>query len=161
MKKLFLIAMVFYSQGLWAQSTETGTIGLPDDIACPPGLCEHTSVSIQTFNFHKPRTNCTSGFGLCIRLGFTTSCGYCNDRSVIKGDKVKVWANLSGKKAEIHLPVALQSARGFEKTDMSTFEVEEKTISFTSKDGVERWVKGGSYPVAKNGDEFIVVLNLY
>jgi|GEM_PF-3733510 len=41
---------------------------------CPPGAHVGGGWNIDKFNFHKPRTDCKSGFGVCLR---TTSYMLC------------------------------------------------------------------------------------
>lgn len=162
MKRVLFMLMLISSNTLMAQVTKA----IPADtdgggLGCPVGTCSVSNIYLETFNFHKPRTDCTSGFGLCIRFGVSFSCMPCYAKASVKGDMVSSWVKLSDKTAEWHLPAGLKESKGFQKTDMSTFEIEEKTLSFRSKEGLEKWVKGGIYPVRIVENELLVTMDLY
>lgn len=163
MKKILLIALVLYASLTHAQTNPSGTSSLTDGgfIFCPPGTYPTATVTLNTFNFHKPRTNCTSGFGMCIKFSFSIYCASIMGKSSIKSDKTIATAKVNSLSAELHLPVALKYEKGFEKTDFTKFEVEDRTLSFKSSTGIEKFVKGGIYPVTVVGDEYVVLLNLY
>ncbi len=160
---LIVIMMLCMSNTIHAQNTKISPTA-PDggDLpVCPAGMCPTVNFFIEVFNFHKPRTNCETGFGLCIRFSSSVTCNYCNWKSSIKAGKVNVWAKLSSQVAEIHIPVSLRYEKGFEKTDMSSFEIEDKAMSFKFGNGVEKFAKAGTYPVSVIGDEYVINLNLY
>lgn len=163
MKKILLIALVLYASLTHAQTNPTGTSSLTDGgfIFCPDGTYPTATVTLNSFNFHKPRTNCTSGFGMCIKFSVSVYCGSIIGKSYINLDKTTVTAKVNSLTAEFHLPIAMKNEKGFEKTDFTKFEVEDKTLSFKSSTGIEKFVKGGIYPVTVVGDEYVVVLNLY
>lgn len=163
MKKILLTALVLYTTFTHAQTNTIGTSSLTDGgfILCPDGTYPTATVTLNTFNLHKPRTNCTSGFGMCIKFSVSVYCGSTTGKSYIKSDKTTATAKVNSQTAELHLPVALKYEKGFEKTDFTKFEVEDKTLSFKASTGVEKFVKSGIYPVSVVGDEYIIVLNLY
>ncbi len=164
MRNLLVIFLLVFVQSGYSQTlktsplSDTGPGGIP---VCPSGTCPSAIITLESFNFHKPRTSCSSGFGLCIKMGFNFACLPCNGKSFIKDGKVNGWAKINEKAAELHIPVSLKTEKGFEKTDMSTFELEDKSISFKSDSGVEKTVRGGIYPVTVSGDEYIVNIQLY
>ena len=94
-------------------------------------------------------------------MSFGITCVSCYSKGAVVGDKVTAYVTMTSTVAELHVPVALKTAKGFDKTDMSTFEVEDKNLSFKTATGVEKYVKGGIYPVVVVGDEYVVKLNLY
>lgn len=161
MKKLLLIVMLCWGSQLMAQSGRTAPEADDENGSCPPGFCPSLVYTLETFNFHKPRTNCTSGFGLCIRIGIRTRCSMCDAKATLRDNMVSAVFLQKGTKVEVRLPLALRSAKGFEKTDMSVFELEEKTLSIVSPDGKEVWVKGGIYPVARTETEYIIMMETY
>lgn len=162
MKKLLFILMVCFANSVFAQSVKISPDVIGGDIPdCPVGTCPMATISIDVFNFHKPRTNCTSGFGFCLRLSCGITCVNCYFKGSVAGDKVTAYAKMTSTVAELHVPVGLKTAKGFEKTDMSTFEVEDKSLSFKTSTGIEKLVKGGTYPVTVVGDEYVIKLNLY
>lgn len=163
MKKILLIALVLYTSLAHAQKNAVGTESLTDVrfIFCPDGTYPTATVTLNTFNFHKPRTNCLSGFGMCIKFSVSLYCASTTGKSYIKNDKTIATAKINSQTVELHLPVTLKYEKGFEKTDFTKFEIEDKILSFKSSAGIEKFVKGGVYPVTVVGDEYVVVLNLY
>ena len=163
MKKILLIALFLYASLSHAQTNTIGNSSLTDGgfIFCPDGTYPTATITLNTLSFHKPRTNCTSGFGICIKFSVSVYCGSDMGKSYIKSDKTTATAKVSSQTVELHLPVSLKYEKGFEKTDFTKFEVEDKTLNFKSSTGIEKLVKGGIYPVTIVGDEYVVVLNLY
>ena len=161
MKKIIYLVLLITANNLYAQNGKVapGT-GDEDFPLCPLGMCASSYIYIETFNFHKPRTNCTSGFGLCIRYGAGIRCYYCDKKTSLNGTKVTAWVNMIKDKAELHLPLAIKEDKEFVNTDLSVFEVEDKMVSFTSKDGLEKWVKGGIYPVSKTTTDLVITLDM-
>src|ERR1051325_3964834 len=114
--------------------------GIPEDSPigpCPVGQCSvGASIIFDQFNFHKPRTGCTSGFGLCIKIHVEPICSSCpmgyptpgNMRTAVSGKSVTGWCVINGNKMELHLPSAIQQSDGYSRTDFSTFEVEDRSI---------------------------------
>ena len=155
--------MVCISHSINAQIVKTSSSSLTTEtsVFCPDGTNPTVSIFINTLNFHKPRTSCTGGFGLCIKLTVSVFCASPIGKSYIKGDQMSVSTKLTNQTAELHFPIALKYEKGFEKADLSTFEIEDKSLSFKTAKGLEKLVKGGIYPVSVIGDEFVVTLNLY
>lgn len=164
MKNYFLVGLLLFSQWGFSQTNKTsplvdaGNIGLP---VCPSGMCPAAIITMESFNFHKPKTNCSGGFGLCIKLGFNFACLHCNGKSYIKDGKINGWAKINEQSAELHLPIGIKYEKGFEKSDMSTFEIEDKAVSFKYDSKMEKTVKGGTYPVSIIGDEYVINLQFY
>ncbi len=161
MKKFFFIIMMLASISGFAQSTKTSpdiTDGFP---YCPAGTCPSINISLDLLNFHKPRTGCLSGLGLCLKFTASVTCNSCTGKGFIKADKITVWTKLTNQTAELHFPSSIKLEKGFDKTDLSTFELDDKMLSFKFSNGLEKFVKGGIYPVTVIGDEFVVMLSLY
>ncbi len=164
MRNFLLLIVLCIVQSGFSQTTKTaplndgGTVGIA---VCPAGTCPAAIITLESLNFHKPRTNCSGGFGLCIKMGFNFACLPCNGKSFIKDGKVNGWIKINQESAELHLPVGIKSEKGFEKTDMSTFEIEDKSIYFKSDNGVEKTVRGGIYPVTVSGEEYVVNIRFY
>jgi len=97
---------------------------------CPFGQHEVLTFDIETINFHKPRTNCTSGFGFCVKGTWDIIC--VNDRqtyySAITPDGIAhIWAQvLRGGLLEIHFPIELVNTPGYTIDDLSNFSVDEE-----------------------------------
>jgi hypothetical protein len=167
MKKLLLILIaVVVSQISFGQGDEKNAPATEGPSPCPPGLCLHWEVSVAVINFHKPRTNCKSGFGLCIRLGggISASCILClnlKSASVCKMQKgiATCYGEIKNNKLKLHIPAGIKEEAGFTKEDMSTFTVEKGSISFLA-DGKEKVSKEGSYPVTLSGAEYIVSIDI-
>jgi hypothetical protein len=117
--------------------------------------------SIEAFNFHKPRTECKLGFGLCIKLDVGITCASCTGKSSIADNKVTAWGKILGNTLELHIPAALQQVVGFEKTDMRSFQLDEQFIRLKTTNGTIKTVAGGTYPVATRENELVINLPLY
>ena len=164
MKKLLIIVLLFITHVINAQIKKTTPIieGSPEGIPiCPAGMCPSAIVSIESFNLHKPRTSCSSGFGLCIKMGLSFACFYCDGKTTVNNGKVNGWVKINGQSAELHLPTRLKYEKGFEKTDFTTFEIEDRTLAFTSESGQTKTVKGAVYPVSISGEDYVIKLNFY
>lgn len=152
--------MLCTTNAVFAQSTKTAPSPFDTDVNCPAGTCPTITISLDIFNFHKPRTACTTGFGLCVKLSTAFSCNPCFGKTSISTDKVSSWIKLTATTAELHIPIALKDAKGFEKTDMTTFQIDDNTLSFIGKSGTQKSAKGGIYPVAKDAVDYIIKLDL-
>jgi hypothetical protein len=161
-KKFILICLLMTSGFAHAQrtlSSEIGTAGnAPED--CPPGYCPTLHINLEIFNFHKPRTNCSSGFGLCCRLSSTVSCQPCFQKSVFDGHFMSCAALVTERTLELRVPAEIREAEGFEHSDFSTFEIESGAWQVGGDGREPKYVKGGSYPVSEKDGYFIIVLAL-
>ncbi len=151
MKKILMIVFVSI---VYSASAQT-------EVGCPPGTSPAISVSLDLFNFHKPRTSCSKGFGLCVKFSVRLICESFSKNVYIKEGKVYTNVAFVNNLAVLHIPISIKNQTGFEKTDMSFFEVEDKAITLMLPNNVEKWVKGGTYPVNIVGDELIVSLPLF
>jgi hypothetical protein len=115
-------------------------------------------VNLEIFNFHKPRTGCKSGFGLCIRFTTGITCEYCRWRTSLQNGQVESVVVFEGKKAIWHLPASL--LQSLNEAEAATFELEEGMLSFTNDKGAVFKVKGGNYPVVKNEEDLTIELTL-
>jgi hypothetical protein len=168
MKKLLLILIaVIVSQISFGQGDGKNAPATEGPSPCPPGLCVHVKISVAVINFHKTRTNCKSGFGLCIRLGgggISTSCVPClnlKSTAICKVEKgvATCYGRIKNNKLELHIPAGIKEEAGFAKEDMKTFAVEKGSLSI-SVDGKEKVSKEGSYPVTLSGTEYIVLIEI-
>ena len=160
MKKVFLIIMTMTTISAFSQSTKTGTDigGIPP---CPDGYCPSIVFSLDLLNLHKPRTACSSGFGMCMKFSVNMFCNPCTGKSSIKGSIANLWMKANALATELHVPVSIKLEKGFEKADFSNFEIDDKSLSVIFENGTTKYVKGGLYPVSQIGDEFVVNLNFY
>ena len=160
MKKItFLLCMLWFCvQSSFAQQPKSNTIGTSGD--CPIGMCPTVFFDIEVFNLHKPRTNCTAGFGLCVRINVGVECRSCFGKSSINGTRVNAWVKINNQTAELHLPNAIKSQKGFENVNFSQFELEDQALVFTMLNGSKRSVRGGTYTTSMVGDEFVITLPL-
>ncbi len=131
---------------------------------CPPGFCA-TGVSfvIDQFNFHKPRTGCQSGFGICLKGHLEASCTPCwaNGKTDYQNGKVTGWFKISKNKLELHLPLALGQSKEFIKEDMSVFCVDDDTITILNTDGSTNCkLKGGEYTVTISGSDYLILIDI-
>lgn len=160
MKKILFICCLCSFQFTWAQSSKPFP-GTSTDLPCPVGTCPMITFSIEAFNFHKPRTECKLGFGLCIKLDVGITCASCTGKSSIADNKVTAWGKILGNTLELHIPAALQQVVGFEKTDMRSFQLDEQFIRLKTTNGTIKTVAGGTYPVATRENELVINLPLY
>ena len=84
------------------------------------------------------------------------SCEPCGFKTYVKDNKVFAYAKIVNNVAEIHIPTSLKIQKGFETTDMATFEIEDKTISLKTASGIVKWLKSGIYPVVVQQDEYVL-----
>jgi hypothetical protein len=167
MKKIIYLALF---TGSYLLSSSQQNKQAPDDGGggidpCPPGQCSNgVTWTIDQFNFHKPRTDCQSKFGLCIRGHLGPHCVPCFGGAPYKGinnGKVSGWYNINGSKLELHIPSAIQDADGFRGEDLTIFEVDDNAVTiFKADKTVFGYLKGGKYTVKKVNDELIVLLDL-
>ena len=135
---------------------------------CPQGQCvTQASYVFDQVNFHKPRTNCTSGFGLCIRGHVEYECGYGDCigvqvfRTRIENDKVYGWFNISGNKFELHVPLQLQNSDDFRNQDLSIFYIDDDMIEIIRSDNTSIGkLKGGQYPVVLNNNDLVIIIDI-
>jgi len=137
---------------------------------CPDGECSYgVSIVFDQFNFHKPRTSCTSGFGLCIKVHTEPICEPCpmgyptpdNMKTDISDGKVKAWWKLADNKIELHIPVDLQKVDGYGDVDFSLFEIDDESFIIDNQDKtIYATVKGGQYKVTKQENDFVVLLEI-
>jgi hypothetical protein len=128
---------------------------------CPPGESPVYIYTLEQFNFHKPRTGCKSGFGVCISIGVQVDCRpsqvvYFDERTATGYGTVSE----DGRTSELHLPIGLYDALRSEGEDVSTFEVGEG-FEIQEPDGSHyRTVRPGVYELAFRDKEVIVTLEL-
>ncbi|MCX6293602.1 MAG: hypothetical protein NT127_04825 [Sphingobacteriales bacterium] len=156
MKKLLFFLMILSVHNLNAQTQKTRE-GIDDNPPnCPPGTCPTFYVNLEIFNFHKPKTDCTSGFGLCIRLASGVTCERCLGKSSLENGKLSVFGKLNEQTVELHFPQEIQNEKGFEDADFKTFEIEDNTFSLIQPDGKILLIPGGTYPVKQIDNEYVV-----
>lgn len=157
------VVCAYVSFGQAEQKNTPGTQSLPN---CPPGWCSYWEYIFDVFNFHKPRTGCKTGFGLCIMGHTNTGCRPCyNNKSnaagltKIESGKATCFGELKNNKLELHIPAQIKNETGFASEDFSTFTIEKGTLKI-SVDGKEKVSREGVYPVIQVGDEYVVVIDL-
>ena len=158
MKYCLFLIVVCFTQPLFAQNNKesidvAGTEFFPD---CPAETCPAASLSIDEFSFHKPRTSCTSGFGLCLKVSLSITCLPCDLKSTLTDGKVSALFKVKGDEVTMKIPVEISHEKDFEKTDFSTFEVEEGSISITMPTGKTAYVQPGIYPVVIEDHEYVI-----
>jgi hypothetical protein len=161
--RYYLFALILcFTHPVFAQQSRSasefgGTEFFPD---CPDETCPAASVTIDQFNFHKPRTSCSSGFGLCVKVSLSIGCIPCIRKSFLSDGKVNAFFKLEGKKVSMRMPVQIKDREGFAKEDLTSFEVEEGSIVVHTPSGTTYFVKQGVYPVEVDGDEYVVNMTL-
>ncbi len=131
---------------------------------CPPGTCPQISWEIETFNFHKPRTGCNSGFGLCIKIGpGTVQCNPCQLYSPAtistSTGKATMKAKLVDNSLELHIPIGLSTDAGYNPEEFNLFYVENATQDIYFATSYIGKLKGGTYKVKKTEKEYVVLVD--
>lgn len=156
--KYLILVFLLSTQISYAQNNKISLDITTDGPDCPPGLCPVAYINIEIFNFHKPRTGCKSGFGICLRLSAGVTCEYCRWRTSMQNNQVMTYVTFEQQKIVWHLPAALQQAMA--ETDCSTFELEEDMLEFKNEEGKAIAAKAGNYPVVKKDDELIITIDI-
>ena len=134
-------------------------------IACPPGLCPFFNWTLTTFNFHKPRTDCKTGFGLCIRGGINSGCGACNtyrdgdDATRISDGTVYGWGQINNNKIELHIPIEIKADLNLSDSETSTFSLDRGALTFTTNNKTYT-NKQGVFPVEIRENDLVVLIDM-
>ena len=151
MKKFYLFAICIWQLTGNAQVSEKT---LSEEGKCPEGYCAGFFIEIENFNFHKPRTECKSGFGFCLRISAGATCVPCISK-LSSNEKSSVIAGyLSREILTLHLPKDLREKEN--ETDFTSFEIEDKFFEIKYPDGNIVYLKGGTYRVAEENDELLI-----
>ena len=163
MKKMICLLMTALTINFtMAQSGKVpGGGGSPGD--CPPGCTLVLTYTFTTFNFHKPRTNCESGFGLCIKgvPGTRCNCGWYRPTTSIEKGEVKTELRIEGDKAYFYIPYALKQLDEYKNENTDSFTLSEENAAIINADGkTVATMKPGEYVTKIEGDNFVVVIDL-
>jgi hypothetical protein len=118
--------------------------------------------SSSRFNFHKPRTDCQFGFGLCLRLGrLEIRAVPCDEESssndLYDEDKVPFLAEFNGSQVIFHFPEWMTQMENLKSQDLSIFSIQNDELPIM--DGHSEAVvtlRAGDYPVLRDNGELIV-----
>src|SRR5258705_13634088 len=157
--------IIFFASFLMVVTISKGQANKLPIYPCPDGQCSYGVLLVfDQFNFHKPRTVCKSGFGLCIKIHSEPICKPCplgyptpddNMKTEITGGQVKAWWRISSGKVELHLPADLQNLEEYSKEDLTMFEIGDNSFIIDNPDKTAyATVKGGPYKVSKTGNDF-------
>lgn len=154
---LTLCSVFFYLSDLNAQGNRIEP--------CPSGFCSAgVTFVIDQFNFHKPKTDCKSRFGICIRGHWEANCVPCwsNYRTGLENGKVTGWFIIKENKIELHLPLALGQTIEFINEDMTVFYLDDNMLEILNTDGsVNAKLKGGEYPVTIVDNDYVILIDLF
>ena len=165
MKKILLFFVVLTAAQIsFGQVLEKNAPASESPSDCPAGYCPYGQYTITTFNFHKPRTGCVSGFGLCIKGDWSSGCRPCRSfrtTSVtkIENGKAICYGEVVNGKLEFRIPAAIRTDQNFSSHEMSTFTIDKAALTIYN-DGKKKVSKEGVYPVTLSGDEYIVLIDL-
>ena len=154
MKKMTLVLML--AIGTLASKAQTTNKW----IECPPDYLPVVILDLDQFNFHKPRTACTSGFGFCFRVGLTITCRKLEatgDKATLINGKAHVWGSIQNETITLHFPSSLQKASGFSPEDFKTFLFEEAVSLSYGKKTVAGLIPG-EYRVVNTGTDLTVTI---
>ena len=152
MKKAALVLSVFICLAGKAQYSKP---------QCPPGY-DHVGGGwqIDKFNFHKPRTECTSQFGVCLK---TTKIIVCQSATTtislpyLRGQTAHCFVTIREGMATLYLPLSLKEDPEYSEGDLSRFYVEERMVSFKNED--DSWIvylKEGEYEVEETDKALVI-----
>jgi hypothetical protein len=130
---------------------------------CPPGYIPVLNFNIEQFNFHKPRTNCTSGFGLCIKIKVESGCQAIGNfflKTQLAGNTVTAWGSIQNGKLSLHIPAGLKKLKGYTEADFKTFTIDDPSILQVTNSKVPLYLTPGSYPVAIDKEDLVVTIPL-
>lgn len=150
MKKILILSLMLTVKAAFAQ------IKAP----CPCGGM--LVFEITKFNFHKPKTDCLFGFGLCLKMSpIRFECVPCtslpNGPLSFKQEMVTCYMAAFDQKLELHLPAALLEDESFLQDQAEFFELEDDMLPIPSTSaGESSYVKAGKYPVERRGEELVV-----
>lgn len=151
---------LFFSQMAFAQQSKTPTTTIENPVDCPVGMCPMAYISLDAMNFHKPRTNCQDGFGICVRISWGVTCTSCFGKSGITGNNIKMWCVTKDNSAELHIPLEIKNQKGFDRVNFSSFEIEENAMAFQFPGGKVRYAKGGVYGTVVKNNEYVITMSL-
>lgn len=159
MKKLLFIPLIFFCSLAFAQHEHNQLF---------QGCIRVIVEPLYTFNFHRPRYDCKSGFGVCFRYnGISTrivACDKSGEKSgqfAIENDKVYCSLYLENGEAVLHLPPELKQVSDFEGEDMSLFYVDDDQCIFADeKSDLSFRFLEGAYVVEELKDRLIVKIDI-
>lgn len=156
MKKLIVLILMISVKTSFAQPEQ--------NFYCPCGAM--LSFYFSKINFHKPKTDCNSGFGFCMRVEkMTVGCMPCSGSGVMvprmEGDGVNGYFLYDCGQMKLHLPRQLAEDEMFRNEKTDYFEIEDRAIRLSGDNaGKDVWVKGGSYPVEIIGEELVIPVDV-
>jgi len=154
MRKILILFLMITAKGTFAQLL--GNI-------CPCGM--QIVIDIDKFNLRKPRTECTKGFGFCVKIDkLYITCSPCEGGKTMKASlnnqKVTAYLRSDCGKLSLHLPASLEQEEMYAGESLREFEIEDGAIPLA--DGVtpaQYHIAGGIYPVEHIDDELVIRLN--
>jgi hypothetical protein len=152
---LLLLSNVFIGK---AQGSKTAP-----EVGCPPGYHPIMALTIDVFNFHRPKYNCERGFFICIKgIHFEGDCtpDYPQFFPYFKDGLVHGYGLVLDGKIELHLPAALADHPGYAKDDMSIFSVEKDWVDVYINEKKIGTMKEGDYAVKRTELELIITVDL-
>lgn len=158
MKTILGLCFVLFSVNVTAQAGRKVA-------ECPIGTHPVLTFSFDQFNFHKPRTNCASGFGLCVRGTWSTTCvpnshfRGVDAQTYINGNMVYGWGEIINSKLELHIPLELASQTDRTLTDISLFSINSGDISISHNNLVFESV-GGDYMTQIINNEIVILIDI-
>lgn len=120
-----------------------------------------------TFNFHRPKKDCKSGLGICLRYHLGdyrfVPCNNLQERQggvSLEKDLVTYLIYLDENHAYFHLPAGLKNYPGFEGGDISTFYIDgDDFLLGNPEEGVAFRLKEGAYPVEESDGHWVAAVD--
>lgn len=118
-------------------------------------------IKAPVFKFHKPKTNCLFGFGLCLQLSQLEiriiPCDENPPSTEIEGKElVQFYAELDGDKVIFHFPKSLLELEPFRSQDPGFFGIAEDELPLDKEhSGVVVRLKEGEYPLERVGGQWL------
>lgn len=156
MRKILILFLMIAAKGTYAQLLSN---------ICPCGM--QIVIDVEKFNLRKPRTECTKGFGFCLKLDKVyITCNPCEGGRQMKAaqnnDRVTGYLKADCGNLTLHLPASLATDEMFAGEPLTEFEIEDDAIPLDDGKTARLYrVRGGVYPVEQADDELLIKLNYY
>jgi hypothetical protein len=164
MKKImFLLMLVFGINNVFGQSGRVPEEGGGGPGVCPPGCTVVVGYTVTFLNFHKPRTDCKSGFGLCIKGYISNHCICFPFKPVtsIEAGNVKGVGKIENGKFYLYIPYALKELDEYKNENTNLFTLGEENSELVTADGkiLARLVPGDYETKVEDGN-FVIRIDL-
>ena len=136
--------------------SQKSTLTMPESGDCPTGYCAGITIILETLNFHKPRTDCKSLFGFCLRIHAGASCIPCYQKSTPDEKRMEITGMLRENEVVLYIPNEINQLKEFNENDAETFELLERMLEIEYPDGSVKYARAGNYPVVLENNSYTI-----